>query len=284
MKERENPFALSPFITDDIWSYMNNKDWKVVGNSFRNRSNSINKPIPQPMQEHKEPRKRSLSLNSINIYKNIINITDTDLKSKSIVTKKGNLSTLRRHSLDPSIFNSIAQNAVALNRNYLGTTLCIVQFGSGNRCFGIYKGLFLAKGAFVIIEADRGEDCGSVIIDGISPEEIEELSVKYNITTETKKIYRIATDKDKLMLLEQNDLEQIAVNSCSEKVKEKKLPMEIVSAEYQWDRNKLTFYFKSDKRIDFRELVKELYKTYKTRIWMCAIEKKGGRSIMYKHE
>ena len=32
-------------------------------------------------------------------------------------------------------------------------------------------------------------------------------------------------------------------------------------------------YFRSEKRVDFRELVKELYKQYKTRIWMCAVEK-----------
>lgn len=35
------------------------------------------------------------------------------------------------------------------------------------------------------------------------------------------------------------------------------------------DRRKLTFYFKANERIDFRELVRELFKIYKTRIWMC---------------
>lgn len=34
------------------------------------------------------------------------------------------------------------------------------------------------------------------------------------------------------------------------------------------DRRKLTFYFIAEKRIDFRELVRELFKIYKTRIWM----------------
>jgi hypothetical protein len=34
------------------------------------------------------------------------------------------------------------------------------------------------------------------------------------------------------------------------------------------DRRKLTFYFNAEKRIDFRELVRELFKIYKTRIWM----------------
>ncbi|KAL9557758.1 hypothetical protein MBANPS3_001228 [Mucor bainieri] len=37
------------------------------------------------------------------------------------------------------------------------------------------------------------------------------------------------------------------------------------------DRRKLTFYFVAEKRVDFRELVRELFKLYKTRIWMCAV-------------
>lgn len=39
------------------------------------------------------------------------------------------------------------------------------------------------------------------------------------------------------------------------------------------DRNKLTFYFSADRRIDFRELVRDLFRIYKTRIWMCAVDK-----------
>lgn len=34
------------------------------------------------------------------------------------------------------------------------------------------------------------------------------------------------------------------------------------------DRRKLTFYFTAERRVDFRELVRELFKVYKTRIWM----------------
>ncbi len=39
------------------------------------------------------------------------------------------------------------------------------------------------------------------------------------------------------------------------------------------DRNKLTFYFAAERRIDFRELVRDLFRIYKTRIWMCAVDK-----------
>jgi cell fate regulator YaaT (PSP1 superfamily) len=73
--------------------------------------------------------------------------------------------------------------------------------------------------------------------------------------------------------------EAIAVLRCTSRVRARRLPMEIVDAEYQWDRNKLTFYFKSESRIDFRELVRELFRIYKTRIWMCAIERRMGNLI-----
>lgn len=35
--------------------------------------------------------------------------------------------------------------------------------------------------------------------------------------------------------------------------------------EYQFDRRKLTFYFESDNRVDFRNLIKELFKLFRTR-------------------
>jgi cell fate regulator YaaT (PSP1 superfamily) len=54
--------------------------------------------------------------------------------------------------------------------------------------------------------------------------------------------------------------EEKALQLCQNKVRQKKLPMEVVDAEYQWDRRKLTFYFVAEKRIDFRELVRELFR------------------------
>ncbi|CCE62141.1 hypothetical protein TPHA_0B04720 [Tetrapisispora phaffii CBS 4417] len=50
-----------------------------------------------------------------------------------------------------------------------------------------------------------------------------------------------------------------------------KLNITILNAEIQFDRKKLTFYYICDERNDFRDLIKELFKLYKTRIWLCAI-------------
>jgi len=48
------------------------------------------------------------------------------------------------------------------------------------------------------------------------------------------------------------------------------------------DRRKLTFYFKADKRIDFRDLTKENFRIFKSRIWMAMVPKDGmsGQWIM----
>lgn len=48
--------------------------------------------------------------------------------------------------------------------------------------------------------------------------------------------------------------------------------MAILDAEYQYDRHKLTFFFEADRRIDFRDLVSELFSQYKTRIWMQQVD------------
>ena len=59
--------------------------------------------------------------------------------------------------------------------------------------------------------------------------------------------------------------EQKALQLCQTKVRAKNLPMKVIDAEYQWDRRKLTFYFMAEKRIDFRELVRELFRCVQCR-------------------
>ncbi|OAD08322.1 hypothetical protein MUCCIDRAFT_122731, partial [Mucor lusitanicus CBS 277.49] len=115
----------------------------------------------------------------------------------------------------------------------------------------------------VIVEADRGYDLGKII-------DISQTSCLEKGVTSIKRIFRHANPAELAThQLKQQD-EQKALVICQAKIKQKNLNMEVVDAEYQWDRRKLTFYFKANERIDFRELVRELFKIYKTRIWMCA--------------
>ncbi|ORZ40296.1 PSP1 C-terminal conserved region-domain-containing protein, partial [Catenaria anguillulae PL171] len=137
------------------------------------------------------------------------------------------------------------------------------------------------KGDLVIVEADRGKDLGKVINNSITPHQIhllqaqqsEALSDLHRVNREIhpKRIYRLAQPQEVQMLMTKMQDEAKALAVCQTKVRQKKLPMNVVDAEYQWDRRKLTFYFIADRRIDFRELVRDLFKIYKTRIWMCAV-------------
>ncbi|ORZ21683.1 PSP1 C-terminal conserved region-domain-containing protein [Absidia repens] len=143
-------------------------------------------------------------------------------------------------------------------------------------------------GDLVIVEADRGHDLGKVIaeamvkthdvnvlemppprlpINGIEDDPVTGLQQWY-----AKRLYRLADMEEKRSLETKKLDEENALMVCQTKIQQKELPMQIVNAEYQWDRRKLTFYFVADQRIDFRELVRELFKNYKTRIWMCALK------------
>lgn len=137
------------------------------------------------------------------------------------------------------------------------------------------------KGDLVIVEADRGRDLGKVINESITPYQIHMLQAQHsealndlhrvNREIHPKRIYRLAEPSEVAMLVTKSQDEAKALSVCQTKVRQKKLAMEVVDAEYQWDRRKLTFYFVADRRIDFRELVRDLFKIYKTRIWMCAV-------------
>ncbi|KAM0672551.1 Psp1-like protein [Ordospora colligata] len=141
--------------------------------------------------------------------------------------------------------------------------------------------LGIRKNSYVILEADRGEDCGMVV--GVTTKEkLERLFKKYeDISNEVqpKRIYRLATLLDLEALERKRSMQTRALEFCRERAFMSGLDMEVVGCEYQWDLNKITFYFASDERVDFRDLVKELYRVYKTRIWMCAIEKSKNRHL-----
>ena len=153
----------------------------------------------------------------------------------------------------------------------------------------------------MIVEADRGEDLGKVTME-ISISKLKQLMTLGNGIDKTddgqlltpelaslvhskeiipKRIHRPAQSADLKLLQAKAQEEAIAMVRCQSRIRQKKLPMEVVDAEYQWDRNKLTFYFCADRRIDFRELVRDLFRIYKTRIWMCAVDRNSPRMILY---
>lgn len=95
-----------------------------------------------------------------------------------------------------------------------------------------------------------------------------------------KKIFAKASPSDTQLLITKRQDEAKALQICIQKVTQRNLPMQVIDAEYQWDRRKLTFYFISEQRIDFRELVRELFRGFKTRIWMSNISATASAQLV----
>lgn len=111
----------------------------------------------------------------------------------------------------------------------------------------------------VIVETARGVECGKVVIEN------REINTD-NFTTPIKDIIRRATPAD-LKTVEQNKVkEKNAMKLCHEKIAAHKLDMKLVDVECTFDNNKMLFYFTSENRVDFRELVKDLAAVFRTRI------------------
>ena len=121
------------------------------------------------------------------------------------------------------------------------------------------EGVFVKKGTMVIVETARGIECGEV---GMENGEVRD----EEIIQPLKKLIRIATPEDLKKAEENKAKEKAAFAACEKKILEHKLDMKLVDVEYTFDNSKILFYFTSDGRVDFRELVKDLASMFRTRI------------------
>ena len=119
--------------------------------------------------------------------------------------------------------------------------------------------LALVQGDGVVVKTARGIEFGTVVI---GPRDVSDAEVVQPL----KEVQRKATDEDRAKLAENNLKEQEAYKICEEKIRNRQLPMKLISVEYTLDVNKIIFYFTADGRIDFRELVKDLAAIFHTRI------------------
>jgi len=139
--------------------------------------------------------------------------------------------------------------------------------------FKINNKIILKKGDICLVKTAIGLDLGKVAIPYkyIKNDEID---------TPLKNVLRKANEEDfkKLEIIKQEEID--ASNICKEKIKKYKLPMKLVYAKYLFDKSRLIFYFVSTQRIDFRELVKELAKVFKTKIELRQIGVRDGTKII----
>ena len=122
-----------------------------------------------------------------------------------------------------------------------------------------YHRLELEIGDFVIVEAEKGNDLGKVM-------QINSRHLLKDVKEEPKIIVRKASPEELEKLNKNRESELAAFEVGKELIQRRNLNMKLVDVEYQFDANKLTFYFTSDERVDFRDLVKDLAGKYRTRI------------------
>lgn len=115
----------------------------------------------------------------------------------------------------------------------------------------------LKKNLSVIVETERGLQFGYVkdFMENANADEIKD-----------NKIVRVATKKDYNQYLSNQKEEEKALEKCKELSLKHNLNIQVLDANFTFDRSQLMFRFISDTRIDFRDLAKDLARYYKTRI------------------
>jgi len=111
----------------------------------------------------------------------------------------------------------------------------------------------------VVVETTRGLELGEVVI---SPRQV----LASGVSKPLKSVVRKAEAEDVNRAQELEAKEREALAECAKLIAELELPMKLLSAEYNLDGSRLTFYFSAAERIDFRKLVRELASRLKVRV------------------
>lgn len=140
------------------------------------------------------------------------------------------------------------------------TEVISVKFKDGGRAYFFDPdGITVDVGDSVIVGTQNGNEFGTVSEANHTVEDDA-------IVKPLRKMLRKATERDFKKLEENNKKEAEAFKICEELIISHKLDMKLVEVEYSFDANKIVFFFTSDGRVDFRELVKDLAARFHTRI------------------
>ncbi|MBI3943299.1 MAG: stage 0 sporulation family protein [Chloroflexi bacterium] len=126
---------------------------------------------------------------------------------------------------------------------------------------------------WVVVETSRGREAGQV---AIGPRFLSDKELQRSL----EPVVRRANTQDMLSMLYYRAREDRALRRCRETVAAQNLLMKVIRAEYSYDGSRLTFYFTAEKRIDFRDLVKELSKSLRTRIEMRQLGPRDEAAII----
>ena len=141
-----------------------------------------------------------------------------------------------------------------------------VRFKGTRKAYYTYADLDLAPGVPVVVEAERGEDLGQVSALGAVAERKCSSSGGCATPTPDRRVVRVADERELAKAMALRGEEDRVRGEARSIVERHGLKMKVTEAEWQFDRNKLLLYFTADRRVDFRELVRDLARTFRTRI------------------
>jgi cell fate regulator YaaT (PSP1 superfamily) len=122
----------------------------------------------------------------------------------------------------------------------------------------------LRRGDRVLVEAEAGARIGTVEVEPHEP------ALTLNLT-DLKPVVRLAGDDDVRAEAELLEREARAQRLCIERIRERRVPMKLVSVDYTLDGRKAVVYFVAEQRVDFRDLVRDLANTLHVRVEMKQI-------------
>lgn len=118
-------------------------------------------------------------------------------------------------------------------------------------------------GNWYVVESPYGGDVGEALWKLTIP--------RSSVRGRALKVIREATDEDLIMAHENRVSEKRAFKICLQKIREHNLPMKLSRVKYTFDGDKILFFFTADGRVDFRELVRDLARTFRKRIELIQI-------------
>ena len=140
------------------------------------------------------------------------------------------------------------------------TEIIGVRFKSGGKQYYFDpQGIEVTPGQGVIIETARGVEYGECVQGNtMVPDE--------SVVPPLRPMLRLATREDEKIVERNREKEARAFRICQEKIADHGLEMKLVEVEYNFEGNKILFFFTAEGRVDFRALVKDLAGVFHTRI------------------
>src|SRR5262249_18202494 len=118
------------------------------------------------------------------------------------------------------------------------------------------------RGTRVITRTERGLEVGEVVCEA-TPRAVEYLAEPSGGV-----ILRSLSEEDQQQCERLVDAEREEFDACCRYIEQRKLQMDLVDVEHLFGGERIIFYFLAEKRVDFRELVKDLAREFHTRIEM----------------